>query len=230
MKKIKQIFILITLVMLMIPGFAWAIHDVGYVLNITHKNMIINEINNQVVLPFDQEYKVLLKNTTLHGCTIRLFIDNILVSNMGDFILRTGQELNLERFVGSSLQKGRSFLFVSIEDERVDDPTRKENGIIRAEFYPEDIQIYDGIIEINDDKVMPRYFFKDGCFQNDNVYDTTLYGGSLSIANNNVTFCNSTSAGVTVEGNMSYQKFSKGNIKVKNKPIVLELRIVGINK
>ena len=85
---------------------------------------------------------------------------------------------------------------------------------------------------------MLYYFFDEGYFTyidtNAEVGLGTSYPNKKLIVGNatyfNETIASSVATGATVEGDMSYKKFSRGNIKVKSNPVILELKIMGLNE
>lgn len=109
-----------------------------FILSVIHDGHPVKETghrgNKEVVVPFNNEYKIRLKNKNDRSCTARVFIDDKRVSQLGDFILHAGGTMDLERFVDRSLQMGKKFKFVTLDHSDVDDPTSSENGIIRVEF------------------------------------------------------------------------------------------------
>jgi hypothetical protein len=109
-----------------------------FVLSVLHNGSPVKETgsryNRQVAIPFGSEYKLRLKNKNDRSCAVRLFIDGAPVSNFGDFVVSAGGTVDLERFVTDSMSRGKRFRFVTLDHSSVDDPTRSENGIIRAEF------------------------------------------------------------------------------------------------
>ena len=109
-----------------------------FVLSIVHGGYPVKETGSnysrQVAIPFDSEYKILLKNKNNRKCTASVFIDGKPVSKLGDFIINANGSLHLERFLDSSLKEGKKFKFVPLTDPSVDDPTSNQNGIIKVEF------------------------------------------------------------------------------------------------
>ncbi len=109
-----------------------------FVLSIVHGGYPVketgNNYNRQVAIPFNSEYKILLKNKNDRKCTASVFIDGRPVSKIGDFIINANGSLHLERFLDSSLKEGKKFKFVPLTDPSVDDPTSTQNGIIKVEF------------------------------------------------------------------------------------------------
>lgn len=216
-------------------------YDSQHVLAIIHDGSPVREINGQVRLPFGSEYKIRLKNKHSYLRTkVRVWIDGRLVSNLGDFILRPNQTLDLERFLDSSLDSGNKFQFVPLSDGRVNDPTDSENGIVKVEFYREiDNQfrlivnppkpIYPRRSWDNTGAVPLRY---DGPYTYKGLSDVNY--GSTFTWNSNVTMNVSSSlsdAGATVEGGRSAQGFNYGeDFPTEIWPVTLTLRLKGFAK
>ena len=133
MKKLTFLVLISALIFLFVSPL-YAVSNENFVLNIVHKDVPVKEIDRRVAIPFDTEYKIRLKNENDRKATAKVFIDGILVSKLGDFILDSKGEIDLERFLDSSLTEGRRFKFVRLDHPDVDDPTKEENGIVRVEF------------------------------------------------------------------------------------------------
>lgn len=110
----------------------------SFVLAVLHDGHPVREINGKVSVPFHSEYKIRLKNkhSSLRA-KARVWVDGRKASNLGDFILKPGETLDLERFLDSDLNSGNKFKFVPLSDSRVNDPTDPDNGVIKVEFYRE---------------------------------------------------------------------------------------------
>lgn len=227
MKTKNLIRILIVLFSMNLYG----INKNDFVLNVVGDNGFVKEIDGQVVVPFDSEYELLLKNNHDRKCTAKIWVDGVLVSNFGDFIIDANSELNLERFVTESMEDGKKFKFVTLDNPEVDDPTRKENGIIKVEFRLEKIARKIQIVP------QPLYFYFD-CdstrfWWNDDSGNITVVDGanwgSTTVTNCNVS-CSGSMAedGATIGGNYSDQSFTYSNINVEDEVTVVELKMRGI--
>jgi len=233
-----------------------------FVLSIIHDGYPVKETgrryNRQVALPFDSEYKIRLKNKNNRSCTARVFIDGKKVSALGDFIISANGRIDLERFVDSSLDRGKRFKFVPLDHEDVDDPTSSKNGIVKVEFrlakepdwiivdpikpwkpikpLDNDLDKFDYRWHYtNDDRTTPvfdsqvsSYYCNSG--GSSKMSDVSICAGvSKSKSRVNYRAMDSVSPGATVEGGSSNQRFSHGHIEVGNDVITLKLKIVGIN-
>jgi len=230
-----------------------------FVLSIIHDGHPMREFGDrfkkEIALPFDSEYKIRLKNKNNRSCTARIFIDDKQVSKLGDFIINANGTIDLERFVDSSLERGKKFKFVPLDHSDVDDPTSSDNGIIKVEFR---LARKENGIKIKTDPIVwkpwdwdwdsrnpwivsgdPTYDGTAGaCFADQNV---TRSDGQVSVS-----FCSSdgflsdgakvakassrnVENGATVEGGRSNQSFVYSNLDVEDFPTtILQLKIVGI--
>jgi len=109
-----------------------------FILSVLHRGSPVKETGSRgsrkIAIPFGSEYKLRLKNKNDRSCAVKLTIDGSPVSNFGDFIVGSGATVDLERYVTDSMSRGKRFKFVTLDHQDVDDPTRSDNGIIRAEF------------------------------------------------------------------------------------------------
>lgn len=202
----------------------------NFVLSVLRDGKPQKEMNGNVGLPFDTEYKIRLKNKNNRQAMARVFVDGIQVCALGDFVLGASSSLDLERFVDTSLTRGKKFKFVSLEHSEVDDPTSSENGIIKIEFRlekqtpficidpipiqegPGDLKIYDW-----------TYWYDNTCGGNTNDASETV-----------VSYCSAPDvgstkfkAGATVGGAVSSQQFYyASDFDTESVPTVLTLKLV----
>jgi hypothetical protein len=87
----------------------------------------------KVYIPFNSEYKILLKNQNSCRIKIEAELDGTNITDSG-LILGAFSTIYLERFLGGD---GNKFLFVPVESDAVGDPTSKENGILRIKVAKE---------------------------------------------------------------------------------------------
>ena len=234
-----------------------------FVLSIIHDRSVResgHRGNKEIVIPFDSEYKIRLKNKNDRSCTARAFIDGKRVSQLGDFILHAGGTIDLERFVDRSLQMGKRFKFVSLDHSDVDDPTSSENGIIRVEFRL--AKEKNGIkIRWEPQAPLPPFkwptgpdktwyykkadwTFEDGStggdLGNSTVYYSQTLGDDTVRCSGQATKSFTKSAchimdsavekGATIEGGSSNQLFTYSDLDVETNATVLKLKMVGIKK
>jgi len=238
MKK-PYLALLITIVIfatcLAFTGQLWGISADDFTLSIVHDQYPVREIDNRAAIPFDTEYRIRLKNGHNRKCTAKVFIDGSPISKLGDFILDAKTEIDLERFLDSSLTEGKRFKFVRLNHPDVDDPGRAENGIVRVEFRLQKkpaLIIQEGDIIIQeygpkwwelDDKVKMRF----------NLPETTIEPMNNFTSDSSSVLCSNNSAtepGATIAGSKSNQTFHKSHIDVEDEVYALELRMVGITE
>ena len=119
----------------------------GFIASIILKNKPLREFNyngkRTVKVPFGSEYVIRLKNKSLDPALVTVSIDDTDILNGSELVLRSGETIDLERFVDESTT-GKKFKFISLEEGastgKIDDPYRKENGLIRINFYKADYQ------------------------------------------------------------------------------------------
>lgn len=92
---------------------------------------------SKVYIPFDSEYKILIKNNSDRRLKMKIDLDGTSISGLGGLILDAYKTEFLERFVDVA----RKFKFVRKNDERVSDPSNVENGILKISIEKE-IQPY----------------------------------------------------------------------------------------
>jgi len=177
----------------------------------------IKEIDGVAVVPFDSEYKVLLKNNNNRRAVAKVTIDGANISSFGNIVVPASGEIKLERFITQSLTDGKRFKFVSLDHPEVDDPTRKENGLIRVEFKLEK-ECSDCFIIIPQKlEPWPNGVLPDWFFQNN----------SIDVNSSNVT-SSSAEPGATVGGSKSEQKFHKVELDLEDKLWIIWIKLKGL--
>jgi len=91
-----------------------------------------NGRKSKVFLPFDSEYKLLIKNNSDRRLKLSIDIDGTTVSGRG-LIMSAYETDSIERFVDVA----RKFKFVRKNDDRVSDPTSADNGFLRIRIEKE---------------------------------------------------------------------------------------------
>ena len=228
-----------------------------FVLSVIHDGHPVKETGRkwvrEVAIPFDNEYKIRLKNKNDRSCTARVFIDDKRVSQLGDVIVTAGGTIDLERYIDRSLEKGKKFKFVPLDHQDVDDPTSSSNGVIKVEFRKAkqqngikidyNWQDFDWVIPPHkEDNNGPQWTYSGGDVDGtagsmgDVVNDTAMYSSSNMSSKtkcsdrgaDKVRAC--AAAGATVEGSKSNQQFTYSNLEVEDHAVTLKLKIVGIEK
>ena len=90
-----------------------------------------------VILPFETEYELRLKNKSRKKAVADIHIDGQLAAK--GIVIPENGTIDLERFVTSefNLHAGNKFKLVKSDDSRVSQPGESENGIVHVNFYPE---------------------------------------------------------------------------------------------
>jgi hypothetical protein len=118
-------------------------HYEQYVVAITNPNgkayrefdpeRLSNGRKSKIYLPFDSEYKILIKNNSDRRAKLTIDLDGTSISGIGGLVLDAYKTESIERFVDVA----KKFLFVRKNDERVSDPSNSENGILRVKIEKE---------------------------------------------------------------------------------------------
>ena len=227
-------------------------YDSQFVICVLHNGHPIREINGTVSVPFNSEYKIRLKNKHSYlRAKARVWVDGRKASNLGDFILKAGETLDLERFLDSDLDRGNRFKFVPLSNRKVNDPTDPSNGIIKVEFYREHDYVKN--ITITDPRpwnpIKPRPGNGDDVYWDHTIANPLTYtsGGkgsscgpttsstSFNAALTSVNYISAPlvdpNAGATVEGGQSGQQFTYGDDFLTDTfPITLTLKIKGLSR
>ena len=97
---------------------------------------ILREIKDTVLLPFNNEYSILLKNLNTTRAVVNIFIDGDNVVP-GGLVLDPGKECDLERSIkNNNLTEGNKFKFIERTAAVEEGPRgiKLEDGLIRIEF------------------------------------------------------------------------------------------------
>lgn len=180
---------------------------------------VLREFKDTVLIPFNAEYVIALKNLNTVRCVVNVFIDGDNVVP-GGLVLAAGQECNLERSIrNGNLQAGNKFKFIprtsAIEEHR---GIKLEDGIIRVEYQFEKVyQRQDGIQFNNNWYSNPSGSIARG-MQGVNLgpltgggsSNNTLYSTSATamVASATTQATTLNDVGITVPGSNSEQKFS----------------------
>lgn len=157
---------------------------------------ILRENGNSVLLPFQSEYSLLIKNLHSTRVAVTILIDGRDVMNGRKLIVNPGATSEIERFV-DDLHAGRKFKFI----ERTED-IEAHRGI----------DISDGLIEL-------RYKFESPIDYN-SLYSRAIAKGAVCnsvqtfSANASVGASLNTAPGITAEGSHSSQEFTSTTLGV----------------
>ena len=128
------------------------IYQDGFVVSIIKNGEVLRENNNhEVFLPFGSEYKIRLRNKNRNKkATASIRIDGTNVLSGNRIIIPENDYVDLERFcVDGNLSSGNKFKFVDVngpERHKVQDPSSELNGLIEVSFYEEKDLHFDKII------------------------------------------------------------------------------------
>lgn len=208
---------------------------------------ILRETNDYTVyLPFYSEYSIYLKNKNNRKAQVKIKIDGTDILGSSSLILNSQESLNLERFLSdNNLNSGKKFKFVSLNDDRVQDPTNSKNGLIEVSFKLEK-EVFPVIKQTFDKYWQEKPYNKKRLTEpnNMNIYDDGHYTTYVSsfvpnmntgISINSVnfvqtlgtTFFKDNQKGATIEGSESNQKFVYGHIgELEDKETTLTLQIL----
>lgn len=212
-----------------------------YVFSVLHNGSPVKEFseNNQrtCIVPFDQEYKIRLKNKSSKRAKVKVFVDGSnICSGDRSLVLNPGQTLDLERWVDDN-HSGKKFKFMSLEKAtqtgEVNDPTAWENGQVKVVFYPEKDHFgwltttsgSGNVTLTNSASLSTLSTTATNCFPS--WGESTLTGVVLDSFNIDTTKVASKSAGVTGMGSESSQKFIDGVDFPVDSPTTLTLRLRG---
>lgn len=204
-----------------------------FVTSVKSNGKILKEIDGQVILPFQSEYSILLKNLESRKALVTVSIDGTDVLCGNSLIVNPNTSLELERFV-DAMDKGNKFKFIKktqeISDYRGD---KVDDGLVRVEFRFEKFKT-----ELLPIQPFPYYWnwprqipLVKPYIPYPIIYGTSM-GGSISpecttnVTTMNTVQCSTTMAGaisnsnssakiedgITVGGSYSNQQFSYGNI------------------
>ena len=199
-----------------------------FTVTVLHEDKPVREFaekgKRRAAIPFGSEYKLRLQSGHNRRAVAKVTIDGAPVSKLGDFVIPANGEVNLERFLDASLEEGKRFKFVRLDHEEVDDPTRKENGLVRVEFRLEKV-VAEGAIPfyiLPGDWTNKRFLGTNDLFYINNTIDCASTFTSCSYSGP------STEPGATVGGGKSTQRFREVDIETEEKSVVVELWVSGI--
>lgn len=157
------------------------------------KGKVLREQGDKVFLPWNSEYSIFIKNLNTQKAIVNIEIDGENVTQNG-LLVDSMRSVDLERFLGDSMHKGRKFKFIKrtseIEDHR---GVGSEDGLIRIGFQ------YEKVVRPYYPYVPPYkpWYATCGAVSTNSV----LRGGSSF-----------NDPGITVKGSESNQEFTYGYI------------------
>jgi hypothetical protein len=177
-----------------------------------------------VKVPFDTEYSISLKNDdSYRRCLVNIIIDGQAVTDDG-LILRTGETVDLERFISGNLQQGKRFKFVEKSTAEADGRRpRKQDGLLLVTVQYE--QPGKRMIRYGSKAVFAPY--QSWTFDSIPLH----YLNNISLTTSTTNCSMDLSDGVTVEGSTSGQRFVEEKIGELQEPKeTLVIRMMGYYK
>lgn len=210
-------------------------HSNNFVLAIKDQNgRVLRESDGKVYLPFHSEYSLRLKNLGHVRAACAVTIDGTDVLGGRDLIIDPHDTTDLERFViDGRLDSGNRFKFVPVNDNRVQDPSSRDNGFVEVKFWEECVPYCPPSSNFITKSWPPQSdpFVKYYCDAGSPTFtsDTPLRAMNMSSC------CFSAQvpdmAGATVEGSHSSQQFhSIGGFNKSAMCTILRLRLVAANE
>lgn len=160
---------------------------------------VLREFDDTVYLPFGSEYSIYLKNLQTRRVSVSIKVDGT-DAVKGSLIVDPGQSVDLERFVGDSLDTGNKLKFIE-RTERIE----SHRGI----------GALDGLVEITyefereDPMFQPLRLMRSPTPLYGTVSSTTLNSSVQASASLSSDTCSMSAncAGITVPGSQSDQRF-----------------------
>jgi hypothetical protein len=84
----------------------------------------------EVILPFNSNYKILVKNDFSSRLKLDIDIDGTFLTGAGGLIISANSQDYIERFI----ETAKKLYFVKKDNEKVSDPTNKENGFLTVKI------------------------------------------------------------------------------------------------
>lgn len=110
-------------------------YNAGLVCVVKVNGKILRENKDEVLLPFDSEYSILIKNLETRKALVKITVDNQDVLDGNSLIISPNSEMELEGFMKGMIARNR-FKFIKktkqISDFRGD---KIDDGIIRIEYW-----------------------------------------------------------------------------------------------
>lgn len=191
-------------------------YNAGLVCVVKANGKILRENKDEVLLPFDSEYSILIKNLETKKALVKITVDNQDVLDGNSIIINPNSEMELEGFMKGIIAKNR-FKFIKktkqISDFRGD---KIDDGIIRIEYWfeqqTEEIKKKEIIVEHH------HYNCNNNCLSCNclNCYNRKFYwyngGGTYNIGSSYGTITSFGSGGVSKQTNDSvFTQMSNSN-------------------
>lgn len=223
----------------------------GFVCSIKINGKTVEEKDGKVVVPFDSEYCIFLKNRNDRKAVARVYIDGDEVTEKGRLIIDANNSVNLERYL-DNMDNGKKFKFVPISDNRVNDKGDSEKGFIEVRFQLVKPVLNNFIIHEEHVYHKKHHYWNDwwdySWYKRPYYFDfpTITYGGGHTCDCNSFNLmsynCASTNKatiqdnhlveerGATIKGGDSSQKFSYAYVgELESIETVIRFQLVGTN-
>lgn len=203
------------------------------VVAIKHNDKVLREKSNKVILPFDSEYSILVKNLNSKKVSVNISIDGDDVLDNKSLLIKPNSSAELDGFMDGMSAKNR-FRFIKktkqISNYRGD---KADDGLIRVEFAYE--ATYSWSYTQN---YWPRYYDLDDRYRYSDSGTSCNTDGvirkSSGFSNKrigSVSNCMRTSCikddGITVKGSEINQNFTYGNIGTLEESNVMIIHLCG---
>lgn len=163
---------------------------------------VLREFGEEVKLPFNSEFSILIKNLNTIKALVNVSIDGTLVTGDG-LVVNANNEVDLERYLNNNNTKsGNKFKFIERNDAvETNRGIKVEDGIIRVEFKYA-LQTYNPLYPFtNGITLIGGYSGPLG------ISNSTAYGVNVVSNSINTVYRSVSDAGITVPGSVSDQKF-----------------------
>ena len=95
---------------------------------------VVKESGEQIVVPFESEYGLRLKNKYAEATAVDIYIDGQLVNEIGHILLAGNSSLDVDQWILKS-GHAKKLLFTKLTNPKVDQPNDSENGRVEIRFY-----------------------------------------------------------------------------------------------
>jgi len=190
----------------------------------------LREFNDQVLLPFNSEYSLLIKNKNSVRASVKVEIDGTDVTEGVSLVVDPNDEIELERFIkNGNLDRGNRFRFIERTQAVVDHRGAKaEDGLVRVEFQ------YEKLVYVRPVQPMFTKGFENPWGGSINRCSDTVTGGNsgnlnyMSMNSNRSYASCSSEVGITAPGSISTQEFQTvSNFHLEPQRHVIILRLIG---
>ena len=217
-------------------------HNNGFVIAIKNsRGEILREVKDPDFIPAvflrpNSPYSILLKNSHDENAVAEILVDGTNILGNERIIVPAHGEATCSRFcVDGNLAAGKELLYVLATDGRVQDPTSKENGIVRVRFWKEIPEVQyvplpnTWTVDAGDPWEFGQFDYDTGGTGHNPIRFSSTTGGNgakykAEIRCANYVHMPAEPVGATVEGNASSQRFQRGQVGVLE-DVCTEIRV-----